>query len=511
VTVQEAVPGSRVTGTVQAAFRAWAAKTPAAPALSAAGLTVSYAELDAWSDGVAARLVAAGVRPGDRVAVALRRAPLLVAALLGILKAGAAYVPLEHGDPRPRLAAALADSGAAVVVTDETTDAAFASQSVERLSLGPEPLTGSVLLDGAGTDLAYLMYTSGSTGRPKAVMVEHSNIVNLVTEPNYVSIGEDDRLLQLAPIAFDAGTFEIWGALLNGACVVIAPPGPVVAADLGALLRDTGVTVLWLTAALFHRQIDECVDAFRGLRTVLSGGDVLSVSHVRRLRDAVPDCRIVNGYGPTEATTFTTTYPIGPDEELAGPVPIGRPIQHVTAVVVDESGAPVPDGTPGELYIGGAGVARGYWDRPELTAAKFVPDPTGGGGTVYRSGDLARRRPDGVLEFLGRLDGQFKLRGYRVEPGEIENLLTEHPAVRRAAVAIRHNHLGDARLVAFVVLDGGGPLDRRQLRAYVRERLPSYLVPAVFVALPELPITPNGKTDRTALPEPDWKRKEIYV
>jgi len=183
----------------------------------------------------------------------------------------------------------------------------------------------------------------------------------------------------------------------------------------------------------------------------------------------------------------------------------------VTVQLVNEAGAPVPDGTPGELYIGGAGVARGYWDRPELTAEKFVPDPSSGGGTVYRSGDLARRRPDGVIEFLGRIDGQFKLRGYRVEPGEIENLLTSHPKVKRAAAAIRHNHLGDARLVAYVVLDGGEPLDRRELRAYVRERLPSYMVPAVFLALPELPITLNGKTDRKALPDPDWKRKGIYV
>lgn len=506
-----------MTSTVHQAFRVWATKTPEAPVLAAAGRTVSYAELDAWSDGVAARLVAAGVQPGDRVAVGLHRAPRLVAALLGILKAGAAYVPLEPGDPQARLAAALADSGAVAVVTDETTDTAFDQLSVERLLLGPDPLTGVAGDgddgdgDGDGADLAYLMYTSGSTGRPKAVMVEHRNIVNLVTEPSYVSIDQDDRLLQLAPIAFDAATFEIWGALLNGACLVLAPPGPVLAADLSALLRDTGVTVLWLTAALFHRQIDEHPDAFRGLRTVIAGGDVLSVSHVRRLRNEVPSCQIVNGYGPTEATTFTCTHPVGADEDLDGSVPIGRPIQNVTVQLVNEAGAPVPDGTPGELYIGGAGVARGYWDRPELTAEKFVPDPSSGGGTVYRSGDLARRRPDGVIEFLGRIDGQFKLRGYRVEPGEIENLLTSHPKVKRAAAAIRHNHLGDARLVAYVVLDGGEPLDRRELRAYVRERLPSYMVPAVFLALPELPITLNGKTDRKALPDPDWKRKGIYV
>jgi non-ribosomal peptide synthetase component F len=281
--------------------------------------------------------------------------------------------------------------------------------------------------------------------------------------------------------------------------------------NLGALVREAGVTVLWLTAALFHRQIDENPEAFHGLGTVIAGGDVVFVSHVRRLMAAVPGCRIVNGYGPTEATTFTCTHRITPGEDLGESIPIGRPIQNVTVRILDESGTPVPEGTPGELCIGGAGVARGYWRRPELTEAKFVHDPLGGGTRLYRSGDLARRRADGVIEFLGRMDGQFKLRGYRVEPGEIENALTSHPQVRQAAVAVRINHLGDARLIAYVVAAGAPPPDRRRLRAHLRERLPSYLVPAVFVMLAALPITPNGKTDRGALPTPDWTRKETYV
>jgi len=482
--------------TVHGAFLRWAARTPGATAVVAGGRHVSYAELDRWSTAVAARLLAAGVQRGDRIAVCLERSPELIAALLGVLKAGGAYVPLDPADPEHRRRDAIADSGAEVVLDDATFLEAGSAAALH--------------VDSCGDDLAYLMYTSGSTGRPKAVMIEHRNIVNLVTRPNYVSLGPDDRLLQLAPVAFDAATFEIWGALLNGACVVVAPPGPVLAADLGPLVRDFGVTVLWLTAALFHRQVDADITAFRGLRTLLSGGDVLSVSHVRRVLAEVPWVRLVNGYGPTEATTFTSTYAIAPGEDFAGSVPIGKPIQNVTVHLVDESGAPVPDGAAGELLIGGAGVGRGYWARTELTAERFVPDPNGG-GLLYRSGDLARRRPDGVLEFLGRIDGQFKLRGYRIEPGEVENVLTAHPAVRRAAVAVRDNHLGDARLIAYVVPADGVALDRRGLRAYVRDRLPSYMVPAVFLDLPELPITANGKTDRTALPTPDWKRKDVYV
>jgi amino acid adenylation domain-containing protein len=501
--------------TVHGAVQEWAARTPDAIAVVAGPVALTYAELDAWAGEVARQLAAAGVRPGDRVGVCLRRSAGLITALLGVLKAGAAYVPFEASDPAPRLAAGLADAGVTLVLTDETTDAAIEATRVSRARVGarePRVVPGE-LPDTAEDDLAYLMYTSGSTGQPKAVMVEHRNILNLVTEPNYVALGPDDRLLQLAPAAFDAATFEIWGALVNGARLVLAPPGPVLSADLTALVSGTGITVLWLTAALFHRQIDEDAGAFRGLRTVIAGGDVLSVSHVRKLMALAPGCAIVNGYGPTEATTFTCAHTIDGDRDLEPSIPIGRPIQNVTVHIVGADGEPVPDGETGELLIGGGGVARGYWRRPELTAARFVPDTLGRDpdGRLYRSGDLARRRPDGAIEFLGRIDGQFKLRGYRIEPGEIENLLTGQPGVRQAAVAVRDNNAGDARLVAYLVLDEGAELDRRHLRGAVRERLPSYMVPAVFLAVAELPVTANGKTDRKSLPVPDWKRKEIYV
>ena len=507
--------------TVHGAFHRRVAETPDAIAVTTADAEqadLTYTELNAWADSVAAQLSAAGVTSGDRVGVAIDRSAALIAALLGILKAGAAYVPVDADDPAPRLAAALQDVEARAVLVDAHGARAVAGQAVTTVEITrpeiPEipPTPPIPPASGTGTDIAYLMFTSGSTGRPKAVVVEHHSIVNLVTAPTYVDLGPDDRIPQLAPIAFDASTFEIWAALLNGARLVLAPLGAALSETVEELVREHGITVMWLTAALFHRQIDERPETFRALRTVIAGGDVLSPGHVARLFEIAPDCRVVNGYGPTEATTFSCTHQIRPDDLAGGSIPIGRPIQNVTVEIVDEAGVPVADGIIGELSIGGAGVARGYWRRPELTEARFIPDPTGPEGSVrYRSGDQGRRRADGVIEFHGRTDGQFKLRGYRIEPGEVENALMGLPLVRQAAVAVRTNHLGDARLIGYVVVDGAAPFDRKAARARLREQLPVYLVPAVFVVLSQIPITPNGKTDRAGLPTPDWARKDTYV
>ncbi len=485
------------------AFRCRAARTPDAVALSTEQGSVTYAELDRWSDALAAELVEAGVRAGDRVAVCLERSAQLVVALLGVLKAGAAYVPIDPEDPEPRVAMMLADAEVSLVIGQF-----FAGFTTLKVPPSAERSTRELPVV-APEDLAYLMYTSGSTGKPKSVMVEHRNITNLVTAPNYVDISADDRILQLAPVAFDAATFEIWGALLNGARVVLAPPGVVQAEELGDLLRANEISILWLTAALFHRQIDVDVTAFKGLHTVLSGGDVLSVPHVRQLREAVPELQVVNGYGPTETTTFATCHRIGADEDLGGTVPIGVQLQNVEVVIVGAEGKPVEPGTAGELWIGGAQVARGYWKRPDLTEEKFVRG-SWNGERYYRTGDQARTRADGVVEFLGRMDDQFKLRGFRIEPGEVENALTEHPQVRTAAVGVRTHPAGDRRLVAWVV-PSGEVLDKRSLRAHLRARMPEHMVPAGFVVVDELPITGNGKTDRKALPEPDWSSKSLYV
>ena len=502
---------------VPEAFREQAARTPDAVAVSADGHSLSYAQLDAWSDLLAQQLVADGeVAPGDRVAVSMERSPQLVVALLGVLKAGAAYLPLSVTDPEPRIARMLVDADARVVVCDRFGAQGFTALGRLAFAVPEQPRDGLAApvppVRVEPHDLAYLMYTSGSTGLPKAVAVEHRNITNLVTGPNYVDLGPGDRILQLAPVAFDAATFEIWGALLNGARLVLAPPGQVHPEELGPLLRDHGVSVLWLTAALFHRQIDVDVQAFAGLRTVLAGGDVLSVPHLRTLRAALPGLGVVNGYGPTETTTFAVCHRIDGDADLGASVPIGRPLQNVELLGVGDDGSPVPAGTAGELWIGGAGVSRGYWQRPELTEQKFViVSGPAGPRRYYRSGDLVRQRHSGVVEYLGRIDDQFKLRGFRIEPGEIENLLTEHPQVRTASVGIRASHLGDPRLVAWVVAADAEALDRRALRAHLTARVPDYMVPAAFVQLDELPITGNGKTDRKALPAPDWSSRAIYV
>ncbi|MFE4594559.1 amino acid adenylation domain-containing protein [Streptomyces laurentii] len=525
---------------VVAAFRRRVAETPDSVAVSAGDDHLAYARLDAWAREVARVLAGtAGVRAGDRVAVCLDRSPGLVAALLGVLTAGAAFVPLSVDDPAARVAEVLGDAEASAVLCGPDDAERFAPYGIPVLQVparpdGPvaeapvaeAPVADGITADGpaadvpasdvplpetAGDDLAYLMYTSGSTGRPKAVMVEHRNITNLVTGPNYVDLGPDDRVLQLAPVAFDAATFEIWGALLNGARLVLAPPRQVQAEELGTLLRHGGITVLWLTAALFHRQIEVDVKAFAGLRTVLAGGDVLSVPHIRELQSAVPDCRIVNGYGPTETTTFALCHRVDPHEDLGHSVPIGTPVQNVDVRIVDDTGAPLPDGTPGELWIGGAGVSRGYWRRPDLTEKAFTTtDSPAMSGRYYRSGDLAVRRPDGVVVFLGRNDDQFKLRGFRIEPGELESVLAGHAQVRSAAVGVRESHVGDRRLVAWVVPEGD-TLDRRALRSYLRDLVPEHMLPAAFVALDALPVTGNGKTDRKALPTPDWTSRSIYV
>lgn len=501
---------------VVAAFRRRVADAPDTVAVSAGDDRLTYARLDGWAGEVTRLLAdAAGVGRGDRVAVCLERSPGLVAALLGVLGAGAAFVPVSVEDPAARVAQVFTDAEVRAVLCGPDDAGRFAPYGIPVLQVPARPAAGARTTPHPpaprADDLAYLMYTSGSTGRPKAVMVEHRNITNLVTDPNYVELGPDDRVLQLAPVAFDAATFEIWGALLGGARLVLAPPRQVQAEELGTLLRQEGITVLWLTAALFHRQIEVDAKAFAGLRTVLAGGDVLSVPHIRELQAAVPGCGIVNGYGPTETTTFALCHRIDPREDLGHSVPIGTPVQNVDVRIVDDSGEPAPDGTPGELWIGGAGVSRGYWRRPDLTAKAFVDAPwDGSSGRYYRSGDLAVRRPDGVVVFLGRNDDQFKLRGFRIEPGELESVLAGHPQVRSAAVGVRESHLADRRLVAWVVPEGES-LDRRALRSYLRERVPEHMIPAAFVALAALPITGNGKTDRKALPTPDWASKSIYV
>jgi aspartate racemase len=349
------------------------------------------------------------------------------------------------------------------------------------------------------------MYTSGSSGKPRAVAVAHNNISRLVKNTNYVQITPEDVFLQLAPVTFDAATFEIWGALLNGATLVLYPPGPMLdLSKLKSVIREAGVSILWLTSGLFNSIVDSDVLILAPVKQLLTGGDVVSGAHVKRLLHDIRTCRVINGYGPTEGTTFSVCFPVPDSSLIEKRVPIGRPISNTTVYVLASNLGPVPVGATGELYIGGAGVSRGYFHRPDLTAQSFIPNPFGlPGRRLYRTGDMVRYLTDGLLEFEGRVDFQVKVRGYRIELEEVEAALLSDPDVREAAVVAIPEPNGDKRLVAYVVGKGDSPPDLKELRENLKGHLPEYMLPSALVVLKALPLTENGKVDRKALPYPE--------
>jgi amino acid adenylation domain-containing protein len=491
---------------VQALFEEQAQATPAATALMSGNETISYRELNRRANQMAHYLVAQGIGAEDRVGICLARSPDLIVAVLGILKAGGAYVPLDPGYPGSRLAFMLEDAGVSFLLTETQLAASFSDQNIKTICI--DQLAAAIAMgaetnppNNAGADsLAYVMYTSGSTGKPKGVAVTHKNIVRLVKNTNYANFTSDEVFLQFAPISFDASTFEIWGSLLNGARLALMTPGAASLDELGQALKRYQVTTLWLTAGLFHLMVDTHLEDLRGLKQLLAGGDVLSAPHVRKVVTELKDCRLINGYGPTENTTFTCCYPVDNLASINGSVPIGRAISNSYVYVLDKHLNPSPVGIPGELYIGGDGVARGYLNQPELTAAKFITDPfrNGDGTQLYKTGDLVKRRSTGELDFLGRIDSQVKVRGYRIELGEVETVLAQHDSVRDAVVIVRKDE-GDKHLAAYVVPREGTAPTANDLRLFLSERLPSQMVPSVFVVLEELPLSANGKIDRAAL------------
>ena len=517
---QTAAPYPRES-TVHAEFAAQAARTPQAVALAMSDTTAdgdwTYADLAAAAGRLAHRLRRLGVGPEVAVAVLLERSPELVATLLGVLAAGGFFVPLDPAHPPERLAAQVARTGARVAVTLERwlprlPDAIdVVCLDRDREAHAGEPAVLPAGLPAAPESLAYVMFTSGSTGEPKGVAVTHRNVLRLVRGSAFAPFA-GEVWAQLAPASFDASTLEIWGPLLNGGTLAVFPPHPPSLTELADFVARHGVTSLWLTAGLFHQMVEGRLAGLAPLRRLLAGGDVLSPSHVRRVLAELPALTLVNGYGPTEGTTFTCCW------EMRGPaapgeletVPIGRPIANTRAHVLDAALQPVPVGAWGELCAGGDGLARGYVGRPDLTAERFVPDPFAGlggepGARLYRTGDLVRYRPDGRLEIRGRNDRQVKIRGFRIEPAEIETLLAGHPHVSAAAVlavsagADTSAAPPDRRLVAYVVSQPGAPLDVQELRAWLAGRLPEPMLPAQIVALGHLPLTPNGKVDRREL------------
>jgi amino acid adenylation domain-containing protein len=512
-------------------FEAQVRRAPQAEAVVGEGQRWSYDELNRRANQLARRLQAAGVEVGTPVAVALERSVEFVVGVLAVLKAGGVYVPLAAEYPPARRRYVVEDSSARVLLGPGAVPAEFAGLELVAVPVAAaretKALSGNESANlewrGTGTEAAYVMYTSGSTGRPKGVAVPHRAVVRLVRGQEYVAFGPEQRVLLLAPTAFDASTFELWGGLLNGGTCVVAPPGLPELEVLEALIRAERVTCVWLTAGLFNQVVDQRPSLLAGVPQVVTGGEVLSVGHVQRALERWPGVRLVNGYGPTEGTTFTCAHRIEPGTvAAAGTVPIGRPLANTRCYVVDEEGELAPVGAVGELWIGGDGVALGYVKDAELTAARFVPDRWGGGseGRLYRTGDYVRCRGDGVLEFVGRKDGQVKVRGYRVEVGEVEGQLGQHPGVQACAVGVVEGVGGVKVLVGYVVWAGGeeGGRGRRQdactttvrgngqdacttraLRDWLKERVPEYLVPSQFVCLEALPLTANGKVDRAAL------------
>ncbi|HVR97456.1 MAG TPA: amino acid adenylation domain-containing protein, partial [Thermoanaerobaculia bacterium] len=479
----------------------------------------TYAGLARRSAWIARRLRAAGLGPEEVVGLAVERSPDLIAAMLGIARAGGAYLPLDPAYPEARLTLMLDEAAVNVVVAGTAELAslpAFAGREVLDLEKGggaSPPGRGEVESGGGqvGGSLLYVMYTSGSTGRPKGVAIPHRGVVRLARGGGHARLAAGEVILQIAPASFDASTFEIWGTLLNGGTLVLMPPGRPTLDGLAATLNRCGVTTLHLTSGLFQAVVDERLDALSGLRQLLFGGDVVSPAHVRRAAAALPDCELWACYGPTEMTTFTSSHPARRGH-LERSVPIGRPIADTRVYVLDRGLAPVPVGVVGELAAGGAGLARGYLGRPDLTAERFVPDPCGNepGARVYRTGDLVWFLPDGTLEILGRVDDQVKLRGFRVEPREVEAALLGHPAVARAAVLVLGERGSSLRLVAYVQAERAAPED---LRAWLRERVPDFMMPSAVVRVPALPLTANGKVDRRALAvlaleAPDGERGE---
>ncbi|MFF7983323.1 amino acid adenylation domain-containing protein [Streptomyces sp. NPDC007901] len=481
----------------------FAERSRTAPDRPAVG-TLTYAELDAHTNRLAHQLIAAGVRPGDVVGVLSGRSPQTVGMLLAVLKAGAAYLALDPRQPPARQDGMLADAGVRVLLADEAPEPGrfphcrvisqvdtSAPESAVAVPVGPE-------------HLAYVAYTSGSTGRPKGVCVPHRAVVRLTVSSDILDVRADDTFLAFAPVAFDASTLEIWGALLNGARLAVAPAGDLTVPELLDFVRTERVSVMWLTAGLFHLAVDAGLPDLPSLRRLLAGGDVLSPSHVNRAVRALPGTTVVNGYGPTENTTFTCCHPVR--EPVGATVPIGTAIRGSTVYLLDDELRPVPDGEVGEVYAAGAGLAHGYLGSPAATAARFVADPFGGSGErMYRTGDLARWVAD-RLEFAGRIDDQVKIRGFRVEPEEIVSVLLAHSGVAQAAVVVQGTPPGEEagaqavrerRLVAHVVTTTDASV--LELRGWLAERLPDYAVPSVILPVDALPLTANGKVDRAAL------------
>lgn len=494
---------------LQDMFEKQAVLTPERIALMCDDIQVNYRKLNEEANRLARLLIEKGIGPEQFVALALPRSPEMVASMLGVLKTGAAYLPLDPEFPADRISYMLEDAKPSCIITTEeiaaslpddlavpelVLDQAVTQEIIKRYS--PENQDVSVSLDHP----AYIIYTSGSTGRPKGVVVTQKSLSNfLLSMQEAFSLGEEDRLLAVTTVAFDISALELYLPLISGAQIVIAKKETIREPQaLAQMIENFDINIMQATPTLWHALVTSEPEKLRGLR-VLVGGEALPSGLLQELQDL--HCSVTNLYGPTETTIWSAAAFL--EEGLKGVPPIGKPIWNTQVYVLDNGLQPVPPGVVGELYIAGTGLARGYFHRPDLTAERFVADPYGPPGTrMYRTGDQARWRADGSLDYIGRADHQIKIRGFRIELGEIDAVLANHPHIEQAAVVVREDQPGDKRLAAYVVADAA--IDTAELRRYMGASLPDYMVPSAFVEMDELPLTPNGKLDRKALPAPDF-------
>ncbi len=485
-------------------FEAQVAATPDAVAIESGGVTLTYGELNARANRLARRLRDLGVGPDVAVALSLERSLATIVCLLGILKAGGVYVPMEPEFPTERMRYMLTETSVPLVLTDDQNR--IPDGPWQTLAVGDELWSegsGENLPDSSGPDHGcYVIFTSGSTGLPKGVFTRHRNVTELLHGAEFLTLNPSDTLLQLAPLSFDNSTFEVWAPLVGGARLVLAPPVKYGPREIAEWVAESGVTVLHCTASLFALLVDHEPQTFDGLRRFLTGSETVSPGHVIRILERCPDMELVNCWGPTETTTFSVCGPYRNGSVLSGPLPLGNPLVNTQVWVLDGAGQPLPIGTPGELYVSGPCLARGYLGRPGLSAERFTPHPFRAGERLYRTGDRGRWSVDGHVEFLGRTDHMVKVRGYRVELGEVESVLRGHAAVRECVVVTRENGAAGVDLVAYLVAEGDAP-SVSELRGWLGERLPGYMVPRLFVFLDEMPLTPRAKVDRRALPAPE--------
>ena len=497
-------------------FEAQARATPAAVAVSSEDGEMTYAELNQRANRLARHLRKVGIG-GDRlIGICTDRTPEMVVGLLAILKSGGAYVPLDPGYPRERLAFMLEDMRAAVLITEEgflnrLPELAARVVCLDRDHLEIAGQSGEDLDgDGSADDLAYIIYTSGSTGNPKGVAVPHRAVNRLVLHTDYVDITTADVIAQVSNISFDAATFEIWGALLNGARLCVISTNTLLAPqELSRAIERHGLTTIFLTTALFNQFVQQIPAALGRLHNLLFGGEAVDAGSVGELLEKGRPKRLLHVYGPTETTTFASWYRVEGVSKNATIVPIGRPIANTEIYILDPHMNPVPAGVVGEIHIGGDGLARGYWNRPDLTGERFIANPfsAGAANRLYKTGDRARYRSDGEIEFIGRLDDQVKIRGHRIEPGEIASVLSQCRGVQECIVAVRSAAYGQKELAAYVIAAQDAGLTSNDLRVFLRAKLPDYMIPAGFLFLERFPLTPNGKINRKALPAPEHQER----